>query len=343
MGDLSAFPVRRDYPRLWSILAGRLMVVTDLHGDWEAYRRARDHFLALLRQGEADALVFTGDLIHSEPEEGPDRSLDIVLDVIRLREQYGDRVIALLGNHEMPHIYSTTLARGSTIYTPDFETALSAGSARDQVKDFLSDLPFYVRTTAGVTMTHAGASSVLANPQTARALFQWNHHQLLQQAELLLVDKDRDKLRDSFAHMNGMRSYAALVAEHFGLSDPNNPIFDDPLRGFLVTLTPAYRILWAALFTRCEKEYGQRYPEILDASLAQLSQDFPPQRVLVTGHMAVLGGVETISGGRGGGSQFRLASAAHAYPRKAGRCLVFDASMPVQNAKELLPQVKNLF
>ena len=35
------FTLTKPYARLWSLDAGVAMVVTDLHGDWEAYARYR--------------------------------------------------------------------------------------------------------------------------------------------------------------------------------------------------------------------------------------------------------------------------------------------------------------
>ncbi|MDX1523080.1 MAG: metallophosphoesterase family protein, partial [Anaerolineae bacterium] len=64
------------------------MVVTDLHGDWDAYRRYRDRFVALQAAGKADYFIFTGDLIHRESLKEPDKSLEIVLDVIALQGSY---------------------------------------------------------------------------------------------------------------------------------------------------------------------------------------------------------------------------------------------------------------
>jgi hypothetical protein len=339
----SDFQIRRDFLRLWTVPSGRLMVVTDLHGDWEAYQRIRARFLELHQQQEVDALVFTGDLIHRDPDDGEDRSFDMILDVIKLQEQYGNRVVCLLGNHEMPHIYTTTLARGRIAYTPPFELALSARGAREQVKAFLSSLPFYLRTAAGVSLAHAGAAPVLADTQVAPTLFEWDHNQMLQQAEQLLAGKDREKLRESFAHMSGEKAYETLVSGFFGLQGPESRQFDDPLRGFLVTLSPAYRILWAALFTRSEKEYGSRYPEILSGALAQLSQNYNTQRILVSGHMGVSGGVKAISMGDTGCSQLRIASATHALPRKSGRYLILDAEKPVSHARDLLTSIHKLF
>lgn len=342
MPETTHFAIDRDFPRLWSIRSGCMMVVTDLHGDWDAYAQTRDLFLSFLVQGDADALIFTGDIIHRDPDEGPDRSIDIVLDILRMRDLYGDRIICLLGNHEMPHIYTTTLARGKIVYSTPFEIALSETGTREQIVSFFSGLPFYLRTTSGVALAHAGAANVLAHPQSSQALFEWNHLQLLQQAQQILAEKGPEKLRASFAQMYGVNNYPRLVSEQFGMRDPNNPHFDDPLRGFMVTLTPAYQILWAALFTRCEKEYGKRYPEILDHALVQISQNFTPQHILVTGHIGVPGGVEAINGGAGGSSQIRIASATHALPRQSGRYLLFDAGTPIQHASDLLNGVQSL-
>jgi len=114
--------------RRWSLDAGVAMVVTDLHGDWEAYARYRDRFVDRHAAGQVDCLILTGDLIHREPDDGPDRSLEIVLDVLALRERYGDAIVYLCGNHELPHIYGFVLGKGPVEYTSAFEAALSRHS-----------------------------------------------------------------------------------------------------------------------------------------------------------------------------------------------------------------------
>jgi Icc-related predicted phosphoesterase len=81
------------------------MVVTDLHGDWDAYQRYRDCFVDLQAKGQANCLIFTGDLIHRDAPTHPDCSLEIVLDVISLQETFGEAIICLCGNHELPHLY----------------------------------------------------------------------------------------------------------------------------------------------------------------------------------------------------------------------------------------------
>jgi Icc-related predicted phosphoesterase len=128
------------FPRLITLDAGIAMVVTDLHGDWDAYRRYRDCFLTLDARGQADWLILTGDLIHSEDSPRADRSLDIVLDVLALRDTLGERLVYLMGNHELPHLYGVTLSKGEHVYTPRFEAAL--GPHRARVLALFDALPF---------------------------------------------------------------------------------------------------------------------------------------------------------------------------------------------------------
>src|SRR5262245_7242853 len=133
----------KTYPRLWSLEAGVAMIVTDLHGDWEAYRRYRDRFVELQANGQADWFIFTGDLIHAE-EPGNDRSLEIVLDVMALQARYGQALIYLCGNHEMPHLYGISLAKGPKVYTPSFEKALAESQRRAEIITLFDSLPFYL-------------------------------------------------------------------------------------------------------------------------------------------------------------------------------------------------------
>jgi hypothetical protein len=48
-----------------------------------------------------------------------------VLDLLALRERYGEAIISLCGNHELPHLYGFVLGKGAIEYTPGFEKALS--------------------------------------------------------------------------------------------------------------------------------------------------------------------------------------------------------------------------
>lgn len=330
----------KPFPRLWSLEAGIIMVVTDLHGDWDAYQRYRDRFVDLQAKGQADCLVFTGDLIHAETSE-PDKSLEIVLDVMDLQATYGSAIIYLSGNHELPHIYGINLAKGQRVYTPDFEKALTQNQARDKVVPLFDSLPFFVYTKAGVTIAHAGAPALMVEPGNTQKLLNWSHQELLTWADEMLAPEDLQALRNGFAKMHERIPYDKLAKYYLAVSGPDDPRYNDLLRGFIASSHPTFdQILWSALFTRCEKEYGfADYAIFLDAMLKQLSTDFYPQQVLVAGHITIRGGYNIIAQ-----RHLRLASnAPHATPRNAGQYLLFDAAQPVNDVKDLLNGLGSVF
>ncbi len=300
------------------------MVVTDLHGDWDAYCRYRDRFLFLFNNGMADALVFTGDLVHSDDPDH-DQSLEIVLDVLEMRRSFGPAIIYLCGNHEMPHIYGISLARGERIFTPAFEKRLTQSGQRAEVLALFNSLPFYIRTRAGISLTHAGAASVHSLPATPHKLFTWDHQAILAWAGQIMAGEDLEALRRGFSQRHNNIPYPTLANYLLAVADPADPRYNDLLRGFLAGNHPDfYRVLWPALFTRNEAEYGAAdYRIFLDALLQAMSQDYVPQQVLVAGHMAVNKGYKIVAG-----QHLRLASGTHARPRESGLYLVFDAAHP---------------
>jgi predicted MPP superfamily phosphohydrolase len=334
-----SYVLTKTYPRLWSLENGRVMVVSDLHGDWDAYQRCRDRFVALQARAQIDCLIFTGDLIHAESETELDKSVDIVADVLDLQSAYGSAVVYLCGNHEMPHIYGISLARGRKEYTAAFEATLSWSGCRTEVLALFDSLPFFVRTRAGISLAHAGASPAMLDSRNAARLFNWNHQELLGWAEQSLAQEDAIALRRAFAKLNQVASYEALAKHYLAVSGPNDPRYDDLLRGFLATAAPSFDLLWSALFTRCEEEYGQdNYAIFLDATLKELSVDYSAQEVLVSGHMKTQRGHKVVAG-----RQLRLSSAWHARPRRAGEYLLFDAAEPIHNVEALLANLHNVY
>ncbi|MFL5806538.1 MAG: metallophosphoesterase [Roseiflexaceae bacterium] len=325
--------------RRWSLAAGVVMVVTDLHGDWEAYARYRDRFVDRHAAGQADCLILTGDLIHREPDDGPDRSLEIVLDVLALRERYGDAIVYLCGNHELPHIYGFVLGKGPVEYTSAFEAALSRSGRRRDILTLFDSLPFFICTAAGVCIAHAGASAPLTEHALAARLFDWNHQALRDWADARLAEGDPSELRSGYARLSGESSYKAMARRYLAVARASDPRYDDLLRGFMVTAHPNFAILRAALFARCEHEEGEAaYAAQLASALDQLSIDSMAQRVLVAGHIATPGGHAVVAG-----RHLRLSSAAHARPRAAGQYLLFDAARSVGRAEELCAGLQSVF
>jgi hypothetical protein len=327
-----AFRLTKAYPRLWSLDTGVAMVVTDLHGDWDTYACYRDRFVALHATGRADCLIFTGDLIHREPGAGTDRSLDMMLDILDLRERYGDAIVYLCGNHELPHLYGFVLSKGATEYTPGFEAALSQSGRRGAILALFESLPLFIRTSAGVSIAHAGASAPLAERAQAARLFDWNHQAVRAWAEERLAEGDRAELRSGYARLGGESSYDALARRYLAVTGPDDPRYDDLLRGFVVTAHPDFRLVRSALFTRCEQEDSEEaYTARLVAALEQLSLGYIPQRLLVAGHIATPGGYTVVAA-----QHLRLASGAHAHTTAARAYLLFDTARSIQSIGELL-------
>jgi predicted phosphodiesterase len=93
----------------YHVLPGRgpCVVMTDVHGNGEDFRRVRDAFLA----AGADAqLVVLGDIVHAPSEEArgenpalydyADESGDIALGIGALHRNHPGRVHFVLGNHD---------------------------------------------------------------------------------------------------------------------------------------------------------------------------------------------------------------------------------------------------
>ena len=326
-----------DFPRVIPFNSGITMVVTDLHGNWRLYERYRELFLALHEQSLAQRLVFTGDLLHHTGPEEEDRSLDIVLDLMALQKQLPDAIFVLLGNHELPHLYHIPLSKGDYVFTPRFESAL--GSQRQPVMAWLEGLPFYARTQAGVALCHAGAFPGTTDSNVLMDLLFWSHRALLEEIALQLPEEARPALREELGRILGV-PYPTLARTYLAVTGAEDPRYDDFLLGQIVTSSSRFDDLWAAFFTRNEREYGEeRYGAMLTALLARLSQGYASQRVLVTGHLTCRNGYRILADDR----QLRLASGIHAEPLSSCRYLLFDAGRPITRASELLPGIGNIF
>lgn len=325
--------------RFIDLTDGVAMIVSDLHGDRDAFDRYVARFRDLYSAGAAQRLIFLGDLIHSYGPPYQDESLSILLDVMALRQQYGPQtVIVLLGNHEMPHIYGISLAKGDFEFTPRFEHAL--GKHRERVIAFLSELPFYVRTAAGVLLGHAGpASEVIAHLDVLR---HFDHAQVLAQADALLAQaSDLTPYFQQYRQVYGS-SYAEDARHYLAVPGPDDPRYPHLLRATLIAQrSREFAVLWDALFTHNElglTEYG--YVQQVREFLAAFSEGAPaPQGVMVSGHIVTpLGGYVLVNR-----HHLRLSSAAHARPREAGRYLLLDCARPVYAANELLPCLDTVF
>ncbi len=325
--------------RFLNLTEGAAMLVADLHGDRDAFHRYVHRFYKLYQSGEAQRLIFLGDLIHGYGSEQTDGSLNMILNVIKLQQELGpDTVIMLLGNHEMPHIYSVSLAKGEIEFTPRFERVL--GDHRDSVLAFLRSLPFYVRTAAGVMLTHAGPAPGVC--EHVDLLRHFDHGAILQDADhALSMTDDLTPLYQQYSLLYGA-PYEEEADYYLAVRGPGDPRYTHLLRAFMISRqsTP-FRILWDALFATDEIGLTEwAYLQGCQQFLAAFSVDAPAeQRVLVSGHMITpLGGHMLVNR-----CHFRLSSATHARPREAGCYLLLDCATPARAANDLLGCLGSVF
>ena len=314
------------------------MVVTDLHGDGDAYQRYRDRFLTLQAQGEADILVLNGDLIHYSGPEAEDKSLELVLDVLHLQESLGNNLIYLLGNHEIPHIYSFPLQKGDDLFTPRFEWAM--GSNREKIVALFDSLPFFLRTPGGVAVTHAGASNAIYEIEGMERLLNFSHQQTLAIGRDEVIDEIRPYLVRAIEEKYGL-SYKKLVHKCFAVQGPEDPRYEDFLAATIIlNNVEDFNLLWSAMFSRNENEFPEFTYKIMVRNFLQLlSAGYKPQHVLVTGHINCRkDGYKVVNE-----QQLRIASAKHALPRESGKYLLFNANEKITTAKELLPKLHSVF
>ncbi|MBN1428236.1 MAG: metallophosphoesterase [Anaerolineae bacterium] len=323
--------------RVVDLVQGNAFVVTDLHGAWQPYVNCRDHFIDLYQQGLADTLIFLGDILHGYGPPEEDYSLAILWDIMQLQADLGsNRVIMLLGNHELPHIYGITLSKGDIEFTPRFEHAL--GEYRSYVIEFLMGLPFCVRTIGGTMLTHAGAVASVATPEVAGWLLTFSHQKLLDEADRLLNREDVSDLIRASLNIEPSE-YDSQAYRYLAVNGPDDPRYYDLLRGFIVGNLSEWQKLWDFFFNQCEMGLSITfYRKVLERFLEVYSTPGMQQHVLVTGHMAVQDGYAIVAE-----KQLRLASWSHSTPKEAGCYLLFDVEQPIETASDLIPHIQPLW
>ncbi|MGJ3238265.1 MAG: metallophosphoesterase [Anaerolineae bacterium] len=316
------------YPHLRHFDDGVAMVVTDLHGEGVIFDRVLQTFFDLREDGKADRLIICGDLLHIR-RSAEDHSLRMIREVMRWQEKLGDdTIIMLMGNHEMPHIYSLAFSKGDEEYTASFEHTLTASGHRQPVMDFLRSLPFYATTHAGVLITHAGASVAVTEVADVQNLLTFDHQALLHLGDDLIRNQiDIEMLKADEAYQRDARAFTAV-------DDVDDPRFTHLLRGQIIAnREDQFHFLWDVLFARNEQKWGEAYPVIVDKFLEAVSEAIgQTQRVVLSGHIATQGGHAIVTP-----HHLRLSSYAHAHPHSTGVYLLLDCGQAVTSADDLLP------
>ncbi len=324
-----------EFPRIRHFDTGTAMVVTDLHGEGDAFDHLIQTFFELRDAGRVDRLIICGDLIHIR-RPVPDDSIRMILEIIKWQNELGDHtILMLMGNHEMPHVYNVTLTKGHEEYTASFEQAMTQSGKRDEITHFLRQLPFYVSTQAGVLISHAGASAAVTKSDEAYNILTFDHDALLHLAEDKFHNQyDIDALKQDLAYHR--------QAMHFlGLTGMDDPRYHHLFRGRILSqLEDEFTFLWDVLFTRNEQKWGlPTYGVIAENFLKVIGDNIGHNlTVIVAGHIATRGGYELI-----GDNHLRLSTYAHANPHEAGKYLLLDCAKPIVTSKDLVSHLRSLF
>ncbi|MBN2598234.1 metallophosphoesterase family protein [Labilibaculum sp.] len=276
---------------------GKLMIVSDLHGNGFDFRQILKVYRKLKSEGKADYLVFLGDLIHAYPGKRKDESLEIIQELIKMgANKKGSGVICLLGNHEFVHIYHIPLQRGHLEFTSWFENRIRKN--REEIVRFFMDMPFMLRTKGGVLVNHTGSSDRYA--QTKGIDLNWF--------------KRYSHEGEFVAHIENINTY-------------------DPQISSLFMKTAKGDYLWDVLMNGNERQYGEEYLEMVDDLLqfASVDRENSPMTTLVSGHIGVDYGAETI-----GSRKLRLCSSAGCLRDLEKKYLLIDAEKRYTNSLELL-------
>lgn len=154
---------------------GRLLVSTDLHGNYNDYLQMRKHFEAAWHEHSGNVwMLFTGDLIHGPSyteEQWPehlgdfytDQSEELLDDFINLKKHLGERLLTLLGNHEHSHVGGPSTHKFGRRPSEAKWFEKSAGAEKSELyREFFRTLPLVALTPCGVVVSH-GAPRLLSS------------------------------------------------------------------------------------------------------------------------------------------------------------------------------------
>jgi serine/threonine-protein phosphatase PP1 catalytic subunit len=154
---------------------GRLIVVTDLHGNLDDY----EAYLNLWDESDPDFhIVFTGDLIHAISLDD-DGSVEIVEDAMAKSRQYSN-FHTLLGNHEWAHITHKEIYKSGEDLLMNFKNLVSfkkgfiEPSLTRYIK-FFKTMPYFLKTANGLFISHSGPSAKIRNIEGFDKIFEGDY------------------------------------------------------------------------------------------------------------------------------------------------------------------------
>lgn len=137
---------------------GKAIVVTDLHGNLEDYKKYMDIWSRCDR--EKDHFVITGDFIHATGRKN-DNSIEI-LESVKYNWENSENFHPLLGNHEWATISTVSVYKGGVDQSHNFELLLRERfgvewkKKMEEYQTFFKNMPVAVKTANKVFISHGG-------------------------------------------------------------------------------------------------------------------------------------------------------------------------------------------
>ncbi|MBQ7928069.1 MAG: metallophosphoesterase [Methanobrevibacter sp.] len=150
---------------------GRLIVVTDLHGNFDDY----NHYLNLWDESDEDFhIIFTGDMIHGLDVK-KDQSVEILDDAIAKSKEFSN-FHTLLGNHEWAQITSTEIYKNNQPLLLGFKNVISykKGFIEPHLTRyirFFKSMPYFAKTKNGLFISHSGPSTKVKSVDGFNTIF----------------------------------------------------------------------------------------------------------------------------------------------------------------------------
>jgi hypothetical protein len=170
---------------------GKLLIITDLHGNLEDtnhYREIWDEFLE-----RDDEVVLTGDVIHPVPGQ-EDNSID-VLELVKSYDEKYPNFHLLLGNHEFSHLSEALVYKGGVDQTREFESNVRerfhsrndywGRSKLREYEEYFRSRPIAVKTDNKVFISHAGPALSVETLDDIRNITQYGYFYVQQLAGML--------------------------------------------------------------------------------------------------------------------------------------------------------------
>lgn len=145
---------------------GRVLVITDLHGNWEDYIKYESIWNGFL-EDDKNHVVITGDFIHPMGQEN-DGSIEILESIKDYFGKYTNFHV-LLGNHEFSQLQNQPIYKLGQNQTKEFvylvmeKFSSSWEKKLEEYLRFLDKLPVAVKTGNHVFISHAGPSPTIRN------------------------------------------------------------------------------------------------------------------------------------------------------------------------------------